>query len=187
MTSALVLRLDQQDPAKALYANSTPALGGSSKQSRTTLNPMISVPTFTRLTGIALVILASTSCATKPTGLPTPLPDREQRMENGYILYLDGAGGGTAKKNSVRGRQGGDPGSRIHWRWRDVFLGDGGWSHGRSESQRRIQTIEGTGCRQAHREVCRRLSGEADGGLRILCGDGGWDLRPRGSSTGNEE
>lgn len=38
-----------------------------------------------------------------PTGLPEPLPDRDARMQNGYLYYLDGAGGGTAKKNWAGG------------------------------------------------------------------------------------
>ncbi len=42
-------------------------------------------------------------CASTPTGLPQPLPDREARMQHGYIYYLDGAGGGTAKKNWASG------------------------------------------------------------------------------------
>lgn len=42
-------------------------------------------------------------CATTPTGLPKPLPDREARMQYGYVYYLDGAGGGTAKKNWASG------------------------------------------------------------------------------------
>lgn len=45
----------------------------------------------------------ATGCATAPTGLPKPLPDREERMKYGYTYYLDGAGGGTAKKNWSKG------------------------------------------------------------------------------------
>ena len=59
-------------------------------------------PVVTPLLGAALILFA-TSCATTPTGLPTPLPDHETRMEKGYIVYLDGAGGGTAKKNWAGG------------------------------------------------------------------------------------
>ena len=59
-------------------------------------------PILATLAGIGS-ILFSTSCATTPTGLPTPLPNREARMEHGYVLYLDGAGGGTAKKNWAEG------------------------------------------------------------------------------------
>jgi hypothetical protein len=51
---------------------------------------------------LALAIFAS-GCASKPTGLPQPMPDREARMKRGYIYYLDGAGGGTAKKNWSEG------------------------------------------------------------------------------------
>jgi len=51
--------------------------------------------------GIALVVLAA-GCA-KPTGLPTPLGDRLAREQHGYIYYLDGAGGGTAKNNWASG------------------------------------------------------------------------------------
>jgi pimeloyl-ACP methyl ester carboxylesterase len=46
---------------------------------------------------IALVVLSG--CAVKPSGLPKPLPDRQERMKQGYLYYLDGAGGGTAQKN----------------------------------------------------------------------------------------
>lgn len=50
--------------------------------------------------GLALLAFAFlTGCATPPTGLPKPLPDRQERMKYGYIFYLDGAGGGTAQKN----------------------------------------------------------------------------------------
>jgi pimeloyl-ACP methyl ester carboxylesterase len=50
--------------------------------------------------GLALLAFAFlTGCATKPTGLPKPLPDRQERMKHGYLYYLDGAGGGTARKN----------------------------------------------------------------------------------------
>lgn len=51
------------------------------------------------LTSIALTV----GCSTLPVGLPKPLPDREARMKNGYIFYLDGAGGGTAKNNWASG------------------------------------------------------------------------------------
>ena len=59
----------------------------------------VSVPC---LFGIALVLFAA-GCASLPTGLPQQLPDREQRMRHGYLYYLDGAGGGTAKKNWAEG------------------------------------------------------------------------------------
>ncbi len=61
---------------------------------------------FTRLVpatlGIAFVVLAA-GCAKKPTGLPTALGDRSAREQHGYIYYLDGAGGGTAKNNWAGG------------------------------------------------------------------------------------
>jgi len=44
-------------------------------------------------------------CASTPSGLPKVLPDREARMKRGYLYYLDGAGGGTAKKNWAAGVQ----------------------------------------------------------------------------------
>jgi hypothetical protein len=49
------------------------------------------------------VLIFCSGCATTPTGLPTPLPDRTERMKHGYLYYLDGAGGGTAKKNWASG------------------------------------------------------------------------------------
>ncbi len=49
------------------------------------------------------LIAFAAGCATAPTGLPKPLPDREARMKHGYTYYLDGAGGGTAKKNWSEG------------------------------------------------------------------------------------
>lgn len=51
---------------------------------------------------VALATFAS-GCATKPVGLPKPLPNREARMKHGYTYYLDGAGGGTAKANWAEG------------------------------------------------------------------------------------
>jgi pimeloyl-ACP methyl ester carboxylesterase len=42
-------------------------------------------------------------CSIVPTGLPKPLPHREERMKNGYVYYLDGAGGGTARTNWAAG------------------------------------------------------------------------------------
>ena len=51
----------------------------------------------------AALMLFASGCATTPTGLPTPLPDHDSRMKNGYIFYLDGAGGGKAKKNWAEG------------------------------------------------------------------------------------
>jgi len=50
--------------------------------------------------------LATTGC-TNHAGLPQILPGREARMHNGYLYYVDGAGGGTAKNNWASGvRQG---------------------------------------------------------------------------------
>ncbi len=58
---------------------------------------------FTLLCLLALASLAP-SCATKkPTGLPTPQPDRAERLERSCVFYLDGAGGGTAKSNYAGG------------------------------------------------------------------------------------
>ena len=49
-------------------------------------------------------ITAFTGCKTsEPVGMPAPMPDREARMVNSYLYYLDGAGGGTAKQNWVAG------------------------------------------------------------------------------------
>ena len=55
----------------------------------------VSVP---RLLGIALAVFAA-GCASKPTGWPQAQADRAERIHHGYIYYLDGAGGGTAKEN----------------------------------------------------------------------------------------
>ena len=52
----------------------------------------------------ALLMMLTTGCITKgQTGLPAHLVDRAARMKKGYIYYLDGAGGGTAKKNFAEG------------------------------------------------------------------------------------
>ncbi len=51
----------------------------------------------------AFIIAMLPACASKPTGLPTPLPNRAERETHGYLYYLDGAGGGTAKKNWSEG------------------------------------------------------------------------------------
>jgi hypothetical protein len=52
----------------------------------------------------ALIVTGLTvGCVTKPTGLPMNLADRDTRMEKGYIYYLDGAGGGTARTNWADG------------------------------------------------------------------------------------
>lgn len=68
------------------------------------------------------VIVFFSGCATTPTGLPTPLPDRAERMKHGYLYYLDGAGGGTAQKNWSSGvKQGllaaGYPGAGEMFSW----------------------------------------------------------------------
>lgn len=42
-------------------------------------------------------------CAGKPTGWPKAQADRAERIKHGYIYYLDGAGGGTAKENYAEG------------------------------------------------------------------------------------
>ena len=51
---------------------------------------------------LGLFVFAA-GCATTPTGLPKPLPNREAREKISYMYYLDGAGGGTAKKNWAEG------------------------------------------------------------------------------------
>jgi pimeloyl-ACP methyl ester carboxylesterase len=60
-------------------------------------------------------------CAT-PDGLPQNMPDRAARMPYGYLYYLDGAGGGTAKKNWSAGvkkglLEGGYPGAGEMFTW----------------------------------------------------------------------
>jgi hypothetical protein len=54
------------------------------------------------LFGIALTLLVA-GCASKPSGIPGYLADRGERMRHGYVYYMDGAGGGTAKKNWAEG------------------------------------------------------------------------------------
>ncbi len=73
------------------------------------------------ISALALMFFAG-GCATTPSGLPKPLPGREARMKHGYLYYLDGAGGGTAKKNWSAGvRQGllaaGYPGAGEMFSW----------------------------------------------------------------------
>jgi hypothetical protein len=58
---------------------------------------------------VALAVFA-TGCAVplkdilpNHAGLPTPLGDSAAREQHGYIYYLDGAGGGTAKNNWASG------------------------------------------------------------------------------------
>lgn len=55
-------------------------------------------PSIVSFSALALLLFTG-GCATTPTGLPQPLPDRPERMKHGYLYYLDGAGGGTAKRN----------------------------------------------------------------------------------------
>lgn len=67
------------------------------------------------------VIFLFGGCAT-PDGLPQDLPDRAERMPYGYLYYLDGAGGGTAKKNWAAGvrkglLEGGYPGAGEMFTW----------------------------------------------------------------------
>jgi hypothetical protein len=76
---------------------------------------------------VVLVIAMVFGCNSVPTGLPTPLPDRANRMHHGYLYYIDGAGGGTAKKNWAGGvREGlmaaGYPGAGEMYSWE---TGDG--------------------------------------------------------------
>ena len=48
-------------------------------------------------------MMFSAGCKTTPVGLPQAMPDRDKRMPRGYLYYLDGAGGGTAKNNWAGG------------------------------------------------------------------------------------
>ena len=69
-----------------------------------------------------LVMVIFSSCKTIPVGLPMPLPNRAARMEHGYLYYLDGAGGGTARKNWAEGvKEGllaaGYPGGATMYSW----------------------------------------------------------------------
>lgn len=58
--------------------------------------------------GVAVVVFGA-GCAMQGSkkyaekGLPTPLGDREAREQHGYIYYVGGAGGGTAKNNWAGG------------------------------------------------------------------------------------
>ena len=54
---------------------------------------LLAIPTF------GLVILTSGCTTTPKTTAPKHLPDRQARMQRGYLYYLDGAGGGTMEKN----------------------------------------------------------------------------------------
>ena len=71
---------------------------------------------------VTIVVMSSACASKKPTGLLKPLPDRAERETHGYLYYLDGAGGGTAKKNWVGGvREGfveaGYPGAGEMFSW----------------------------------------------------------------------
>lgn len=70
-------------------------------------------------------------CRTTDVGLPDALPDRDQRIQRGYIFYLDGAGGGTAEKNWAGGvaegmREGGykGAGEMVSWETGEGLLAD---------------------------------------------------------------
>lgn len=67
----------------------------------------MTAPTIHRLIHIRFFALAlgllTSGCISKPTGLPENLPNRAERKQQGYVYYLDGAGGGTAKKNWAKG------------------------------------------------------------------------------------
>ncbi len=52
---------------------------------------------------LALIAVMISACASKPTGLLKPLPDLAARETQAYLFYLDGAGGGTVKKNWAGG------------------------------------------------------------------------------------
>ncbi len=89
---------------------STARLEPSHSENQQRSAPMKKLPAFDgpyfRLPGTILalgVCIFAAGCATTPTGLPQPLPNREARMQYGYVYYLDGAGGGTAKKNWAEG------------------------------------------------------------------------------------
>lgn len=68
-------------------------------------HPTLSRRRFARNLALGALAGQFSSCASKPTdpGLPEHLPDRDQRMKYGYLYFLDGAGGGTEKKNWSEG------------------------------------------------------------------------------------
>lgn len=66
--------------------------------------PSPSNPPARHVCGIALMLFIA-GCSSKPTGWPKAQADRAERMHHGYIYYLDGAGGGTAKTNYAEGVQ----------------------------------------------------------------------------------
>jgi len=80
----------------------------------------------------ALLMVFATGCITKgQTGLPVHMVDRAARMKRGYIYYLDGAGGGTAKKNFAEGIKEGflaagytGAGEMFSWETGKGMLGD---------------------------------------------------------------
>ena len=55
------------------------------------------------VTRLLTSVLAVCALGCAPVGLPEQLPNRAERMHNGYLYYFDGAGGGTAKKNWAEG------------------------------------------------------------------------------------
>ncbi len=78
-----------------------------------------------------LVAVLFAGCASKVAGLPTTLPDRENRLHKGYVFYLDGAGGGTAENNWAGGVKDGmleggytGAGEMISWESGDGLLAD---------------------------------------------------------------
>jgi hypothetical protein len=57
-----------------------------------------------RIFSFVLAVCAA-GCANPPSTWPRAQADRAERLHHGYIYYLDGAGGGTAKSNYVEGVQ----------------------------------------------------------------------------------
>lgn len=79
----------------------------------------------------ALALFAVSCSSAPPTGLPVPMADRADRERHGYTYYLDGAGGGTAKKNWAGGVQEGliaagypGAGEMFSWETGDGLLSD---------------------------------------------------------------
>jgi pimeloyl-ACP methyl ester carboxylesterase len=52
---------------------------------------------------LSALIMACASCASKPVWEPGYRADRQERLPNGCVFYMDGAGGGTAKSNYAEG------------------------------------------------------------------------------------
>lgn len=78
---------------------------------------------------VATLVVSTIGCS--HTGLPTQLPNRSERMQHGYLYYLDGAGGGTAKKNWAEGVKDGliaggyrGAGEMFSWETGDGLLAD---------------------------------------------------------------